>query len=199
MKKVLVIIGHPIADSFSHAIANAYVASATQSGATVEVIDLARSNIAELPVDRAVLKVNGIDDTARLGSELHEFALKVQRADHLVFVYPVWWGTYPAVLKVFFDRVFLAGFVFKNKSGPSWDKFLTGKTARIFVTMDAPKWFDRVWYRGASLASLKRAILWYCGVKTVGATVFDRLRFSDAEKRAAWLNRTAVLASRDAR
>lgn len=43
--------------------------------------------------------------------ELEEDLVKAQElirwADHLVFVYPIWWGTMPAVLKGFFDRVFL--------------------------------------------------------------------------------------------
>lgn len=45
--------------------------------------------------------------------ELEEDLVKAQElirwADHLVFVYPIWWGTMPAVLKGFFDRVFLPG------------------------------------------------------------------------------------------
>ena len=199
MKHIAVIIGHPIAGSFSHAIANAYVASARLQGAEVRVIDLATSSFDVTTRDRDELKVAGLDDTVRLGSEINAYAEDIEWAKHLVFVYPVWWGTYPAVLKGFFDRVFLAGFVFANKKGPQWDKFLTGRTSRLFVTMDAPKAFDYIWYRGASVSSVKNAILWYTGVRSRGVTKFDRVRFSTPQQRDKWLKQAASLAKQDAR
>lgn len=199
MKKILVVVGHPISGSFSHAISAAYVESALSAGAEVRVVDLATAVFDETTHDRNELKVAGIADTTRLGSELHGYASDLEWAEHIVLAYPVWWGTYPAVLKGFFDRVFLAGFVFANKKGPQWDKFLTGRTARLFVTMDAPKAFDYIWYRGASVSSVKHAILWYIGVKTRGVTKFDRMRFSTPERRKQWLARVRNLALSDAK
>ena len=162
------------------------------------MIDLAEIRFEAVTHDRQDLKVAGLRDTARLGAEIQDMAQTVEWAEHLVFAYPVWWGTYPAVLKGFFDRVFLAGFVFANKKGTAWDKFLTGRTARVFITMDAPAFFDKIWYRGASAASIKFPILWYVGVKTKGVTSFDRVRFSAPERRAAWLRKVAELARKDA-
>ncbi|GAB2821870.1 NAD(P)H-dependent oxidoreductase [Alpinimonas psychrophila] len=198
MKRIAVIIGHPIPGSFSHAITDAYVASARAHGAEVRILDLAAIAFESVTHDRRDLKVAGLEDTVRLGPEIHDMAETIDWAEHFVFAYPVWWGTYPAVLKGFFDRVFLAGFVFANKKGTAWNKFLTGRTARVFITMDAPAFFDKIWYRGASAASLKFPILWFVGVKTKGITRFDRVRFSTLERRSAWLLKTAELARKDA-
>ncbi|MEM6771760.1 MAG: NAD(P)H-dependent oxidoreductase, partial [Bacteroidota bacterium] len=68
-------------------------------------------------------------------------------ADHLVWVYPVWWGSVPAVMKGFIDRLFLPGFAFRKHEGSmvKWDKLLAGKTARLISTLDQPSWFYR-WY-----------------------------------------------------
>ena len=44
----------------------------------------------------------------------------------------------PALMKVFFDRVFLPGFAFKYRGGSVPDKLLTGRTAHLMVTMDTP-------------------------------------------------------------
>jgi NAD(P)H dehydrogenase (quinone) len=199
MKKIAVIIGNPIEGSFTHAMASTYAEAARAQGAEVRVIDLATSSFAETTHERNELKVAGLADTKRLGDTVSGFAETIQWANHLVFAYPVWWGTYPAVLKGFFDRVFLSGFVFANKKGPQWDKFLTGRTARIFVTMDAPVAFDYIWYRSASVSSVKHAILWYTGIRTTGVTKFDRVRFSSAELREKWLFKVAGLARSDAK
>jgi NAD(P)H dehydrogenase (quinone) len=64
-------------------------------------------------------------------------------ANHLVFVYPTWWAGLPALLRLFFEMVFSPGFAFKyhdrmGKKIVGWDKLLTGKSARIISTMDAP-------------------------------------------------------------
>lgn len=198
MKRIAVIVGHSIPGSFSHAIADAYAESARFSGAEVRMIDLAEIRFDAVTHDRQDLKVVGLDDTARLGPEVHAMAQTVKWAQHIVFAYPVWWGTYPAVLKGFFDRVFLAGFVFANNKGAAWDKFLIGRTARVFTTMDAPALFDRIWYRNASAVSITFSILWYVGVKTKGISRFDRVRFSTPERRATWLKKVAELARKDA-
>jgi putative NADPH-quinone reductase len=67
---------------------------------------------------------------------------KILWAEHLVWIYPIWWGSMPAILKGFIDRLFLLGFAFKKKENSVWwDKLLTGKSARIITTLDQPKWY----------------------------------------------------------
>jgi NAD(P)H-dependent FMN reductase len=59
----------------------------------------------------------------------------IQWADHLVFVYPTWWGTVPALLKGFLDRVLTAGFAFNEiKGGTGYEPLLKGRSARLITT-----------------------------------------------------------------
>ena len=59
-------------------------------------------------------------------------------AEHLVFVYPTWWGTFPALLKGFRDRVVPPGFAFRDVSPDKCDELLAGRTADLITTMDTP-------------------------------------------------------------
>ena len=62
-------------------------------------------------------------------------------AEHIVFVYPIWWGTMPALLKGWIDRTLLPRFAFKMRKGKLQpEKFLTGKTAEIIKTSGGPRW-----------------------------------------------------------
>ena len=134
MKKVLIINGHPDKKSLCFALAEQYKKGAQKSGASCKIIHL---------ID---LKFNPISMGYNVLLELEPDLLKTQQAileaDHLVMVYPNWWGTYPALLKGFIDRVFLPNFAFKyHKDSPMPEKLLKGKTARMIVTMDTPRWY----------------------------------------------------------
>lgn len=199
MKRITVVIGHPRPGSFNHAIAGEYIAAARAGGAEVRTIDLAEVRFDESTNDVDQLRTHGPDQLEHLPVEIQDMINDVLWAQHLVFVHPVWWGTYPAVLKGFIDRVFLSGVVFKyGKTRNGWDKLLKGRTARIISTMDAPAFFDRFWYGSPASASLRRPLLWYCGVRTIGTTKLTPIRHSSQETRAKWLGKVSALGARDA-
>jgi putative NADPH-quinone reductase len=195
--RILVVIGTPIAGSLNHALADAYVAGARDAGADVRVVDLANDTIPAHPTSREQLRLPVGDAT--LDPEVASYVDDVRWADHIVFFHPQWWGTYPAALKAFIDRVFLAGFAYRYRPKTALsERLLAGRTARIVMTMDTPRWWNRLMYRNAAETSLKSAILAYCGVKTVGTTRFSPVRFSEAELRGRWMAEAAKLGRRDA-
>jgi NAD(P)H dehydrogenase (quinone) len=118
-------------------------------------------------------------------------------AQHLVFVYPIWWGAMPALLKGFIDRVFLPGFAFKYRSGsPLWDRLLAGRSAHLFVTMDSPPWYFRWVYRMPGHQQMKRTILEFSGIRPVAITSFGPVRGSSVRQREKWLERVKASARR---
>lgn len=83
----------------------------------------------------------------------------------------------PALLKGFFDRVFLPGFAFKyHKSDPWWDRLLAGRTGRLIITTDAPWWWNKFVLWDPAIRVLKKTILEFCGVKPVRVTQFDEIK-----------------------
>ena len=181
MKKILIINGHPDKESFCFALAESYKKGADTNGDQCQLVHL---------ID---LKFNPILTYGyRLVSELEPDLLKIQQdilqADHLVFVYPNWWATFPALLKGFIDRVFLPNFAFKyHEKGPFWDKLLKGKTARLIVTMDTPRWYYWLVNRSAGHNAMKIGILEFCGIKPVKISVFAPVKSADNLKRKNWL------------
>lgn len=190
MKNILIINGHPDKESLCTALAASYKMGAELSGATCKLINL-------FDLDFNPILTYGYRKISVLEPNLVEAQRDIAVANHLVFVYPTWWGTYPALLKGFFDRVFLPGFAFKyHKSGPLWDKLLKGKTARLIVTMDSPKWYNFFVYRSPGYNSMKRAILEFCGIKPVKISSFATVKSSDDLKRKKWLEEVHELGRR---
>lgn len=197
--RILVVIGTPLPETLNHALASAYIDAARAGGAEVRVVDLAVDPIPAHPTDRADLRAPRSEADRPLDPTVAAYLDDVLWAQHLVFFHPQWWGTYPAALKAYIDRVFLsnATFRYRERSAIS-ERLLAGRTARIVMTMDSPRFWNRLVYRNAAETSLKRATLAYCGVKTVGITRFTPVRFSDEPARSEWIARVGRLGTTDA-
>lgn len=118
----------------------------------------------------------------------------IQWCDHMVWVYPTWWGTMPGLMKGFIDRVFLPGKAFKyREKSPLWDKLLKGRSGRIITTMDSPLWYNWLIYRNAGHHAMKRATLEFCGIRPVRITAFGKIRWQSDTGRAKMLCKVAAL------
>lgn len=187
MNKILIINCHPDKESFCFALTESYRRGAQNSGAVCKVLNL---------ID---LKFNpvltfGYRKISELESDLIQAQKDILEAHHMVFVYPNWWSTYPALLKGFFDRVFLPNFAFKyHEKGPFWDKLLKGKSARIIVTMDTPWWYYWLINRNAGHNSIKIGILKFSGINPVKITSIGPVKSSNENKRKQWLKEVEQL------
>jgi len=187
MKNILIINGHPNKNSFNTALANAYKTGASTREVTIQEIHIAALNF------NPNLEF-GYTKRMELEPDLIDAWEKIKWADHLVWVHPVWWGSMPAKLKGFIDRVFLPGFAFKYRENSVWwDKLLTGKTAHIITTLDQPGWYYALVYGKPSINQLRKSTLQFCGVKPVKVTYVGIIKDAPESKRIQWLQRIESL------
>ena len=125
------------------------------------------------------VKTGGLGDVAAaLPAALH-------RAKHAIRVLL---PAYPALLKGFFDRVFLPKFAFEyEKNSPLPKKLLIGRSARAIVTMDTPIWYYWLIYKMPGHNSVRNCILKLCGINPVKFTSFYPVRHADGNKRKKWI------------
>jgi putative NADPH-quinone reductase len=115
--RALVVIAHPCDDSFCHAAAERAVAGLSAAGHHVDTIDLYADGFrTAMSLDERLAYHT---DDPILDDQVGEHAALLQRAQILVFVYPTWWSTVPAILKGWLERVMVpgVGFVFDERSG----------------------------------------------------------------------------------
>lgn len=181
MRKILIINGHPNKNSFNFGIAEAYKQGTLSTGAQVQEIV-----IAELDFNPNLQQ--GYQQRTEWEPDLVTAWEKIQWADHLVWIHPVWWGGMPAIAKGFIDRVFLPGFTFKYRENSVWwDKLLKGKTGHIITTLDQPGWIYRLMFGRPSVNQLRKSTLEFCGVKPVRVSYIGIVRNSTSEQREKWL------------
>ena len=186
-QKVLVINGHPDKKSFNYALSDAYLKGLEGSKADIELL-----NIADLDFNPN-LKY-GYRKISELEPDLLEAIDRIKQADHMVWILPMWWYGMPALMKGFIDRIFLPGFFFKYQKGnPFPKKLLKGKTARLIITADTVRWYDR-WFMGSPLINqFKKGTLEFCGVKPVKVTYIAPIKDSSDTFRAKWLSKVQKL------
>ncbi len=179
---VLIIVGHPRGlDTLCGALAQAYKQGADAAGATVRLIDLAA-----LEFDVHVRHPS--PNQQALEPDLAAVRGAIEAADHLVFSYPTWWGTYPALLKGLLDRVLLPGWAFeKTESGTGFAGMLAPRTAEIITTMDTPGPIYAFLYRAPGQNAMRRATLDFCGLDVVRHSRFGAVLHADEERRNTWL------------
>ena len=184
---IAIVIGHPYPGSYCNALAHAYAAGARRSGAEVRILDLSRMSF------EPNLK-HGYHKRTELEPDLLAAQETIRWADHLVFVYPNWWGSMPAVLKGFLDRTLLPGFAFQTRPNSLLvDKLLKGKSARIIVTMDSPGWYYRLVMGNAGHRLMKKAVLNFCGIAPVKVTGIGPVKTAKREWLEKELRKVEVL------
>lgn len=189
-KNILIIIGHPLSSSFCAALARAYGEGVQTTGAELKMLYINQLNFD--PLLHQAYK-----GKQTLESDLEEAQALISWSHHLVLAYPVWWGTMPALLKGFIDRVFLPGFAFQYRQGfPYLQKLLRGRSASLLITMDSPPLLHTLLLGRPGIRSLKQSVLQFSGFRPVYSHLFGSIRLSTEKRREQWLHRCRTLGSR---
>lgn len=192
MSNILLIQGHPdpAGGHLCHALADAYAAGAHAAGHRTSIVTPAL--LAFPPLRNAREWEEG-----ELPPALVPAQRAIAEAQHIVIIYPLWLGGMPGGLKVFLEQVARPGFALERKSrNPLKAGLLSGRSARVVVTMGMPALFYRWYYRAHSLKSLERNILRFVGIAPVRSTLVGAAgKMAQAEVKA-WCRRMQALGAR---
>lgn len=187
MKQVLIINGHPDKQSYNYALSDAYIKGAGKTKAIITQINISDLNF------NPNLKF-GYRQKTELEPDLLDVIAKIKKACHIVWVFPVWWYGYPAIMKGFIDRTFLPGITFEPIEGKAMPKkLLKGKSARVIITADTPGWYDYLFMKSPAINQFKKGTLKFCGINPVKVTYIAPIKNSSSGYREKWLNKVSLL------
>jgi putative NADPH-quinone reductase len=182
---VSVILAHPQAGSFNHAIAKTAVKQLKQNGHEVFFHDLYKENF------DPVLPAEEIPKAAALSYIIQGHCSEISLSDGIIVVHPNWWGMPPAILKGWVDRIIRPGVAYEFLEGDSGEGvpcgLLKARIALIFNTSNTyPEREKRVF--GDPLETLwKNCIFGLCGVKEIQRKTYSVIVTSTISERMAWL------------
>lgn len=187
--KVLVVFAHPRRKSFTGALLDSFLAGLDETGHEALVVDLYREGFDVLlkPADYAQYEEN----TPMPDDVLHEQA-RIEAADALAFVFPVWWWSFPAILKGWIDRVWSWGWAYGPGEHGSKGLLRHRKAVLLASAGGDEALYREYGYRDAMEIQLDQGIMGYCGLADVDSHVFYDVD-TNAAARARHLRRARAL------
>lgn len=188
-RRITIIQGHPdpAGNRFGHALAESYAQGAREAGHEVRLVEVAK-------IDFPLLRTQEEWKSGALPGCLQEAQDAIGWAEHLVFFFPLWMGTMPALLKAFLEQVARPGFAFgEGENGKPPTRLLKGKSARIVVTMGMPAFLYRWYFLAHGLRGLERSILGFAGIAPIRETLIGMVEASEKTNREKWLPKLRML------
>lgn len=182
--KILYVYAHPEPKSYNGALKDVAMISLTGRGHEVRVSHLYamrfkavldaqdfRIRASHDVFNPAEEQIHGIS-TNSLAMDIQEEIERIAWADLLIFQFPLWWSSMPAILKGWFDRVFVQGFVVDIGAGAVYERgLLRGKKGMLVVTTGSP---EPMYAPGGIHGDLRRHlsviehnILEFCGIEVL--------------------------------
>jgi len=186
-KRIVVINGHPdpYPERYCAALAEAYRAGAEAGGHDVRMLKVGE-------MDFAPIRSRAEFEDTEPSRVIAEAQATLRWAQHMVIVHPLWLGTAPAVLKAFLEQTFRYGFAMPQPGEGMPGGLLSGRSARIIVTMGMPAVIYRLVFGAFGVRSMKRGILGISGIRPVRLTFVGQVETS-REVRIKWLTRMTAL------
>jgi NAD(P)H dehydrogenase (quinone) len=177
ISNALIIYAHPKTGGYCEAILEETKAVLAAKNVPTEILDLYALNYNPVLLEEEHYTAG----KKTVSQQTLSFQEMIRKSDTLIFIYPLWWGTMPAMLKGFFDRTMVSGFGYEyRRSMPVG--LLTGKKAVVMFTSGGPAMYSKIMKCGRPAKLITKDILAFCGIKAKAHQLGSANHFEDKEK-----------------
>lgn len=188
INNALIVTAHPVANALSHSLAARIADRLREQGTQVEIADLHAEAFTPAML-RSDLEVYHGDANALPADILRE-QQRVERADMLVFVFPVYWWSVPGLLKGWFDRVLTLNWAYKVAEDGRIVGNLRDVPVRLVATGGSDlNGFDKHGYSTAMQTQLVEGVFGFCGLKDVTLDILYEADSATPEQVDAFLKK----------
>lgn len=161
----LIIYTHPNHKSLNYAM---YQAAYNTAKTNPNITDIRTIDLYQEDFDpRLVFNETKRRRDMHTDAEMAPYREAITWADHITFVYPIWWGRPPAMLLGFIDKLFATNFAYKYTGKLMPEGLLKGKTVVCISTMKGPTGYPKFFLNNAHKALMKKALFSFVGIKKV--------------------------------
>lgn len=185
--KVVIIFNHPYDGSYCNAILKSVTLGLQQANHEIDLIHLDKDGFN--PVMTAA-DLKAFRDKNPVDPKVISYKNRIEQADHLIFIFPIWWELMPALMKGFVDKVIFPGVAYdytnasNTRMKPLWSK-LKGLT--MITTMNTPNYLYALIFGNAIKKAMILGTFWKLGYKNRKWISFNEVKQVSKEKREKWL------------
>ena len=155
LMRVLVIFAHPLGDSYAATLRDTVVAALEAGAHSVDLCDLYQEDFDPTLSAQEWRDYENTSENTRAVSRQVE---RLRQAEGIIFVFPSWWYGMPAILKGYFDRVWLPGVAFEFGPQAIRPLLMSIRMFGVVTTTGAPEWFTRIYMGNPSRKVLMRGL-----------------------------------------
>lgn len=185
--RVAIVFNHPYEGSYCNAILTAVTNGLQKTNHEIDLIHLDKDNFNPV-MTSADLKA--FRDKKPIDPKVIAYKERLEKADHLVFIFPIWWELMPAMMKGFVDKVIFPGvmYVYKDASNTFMKPLMPNiKTITMITTMNTPKWLYWFLFGNAIKKAMMLGTFWKMGYKNRKWISFNQVKMVTQQKRQRWL------------
>lgn len=185
--RTVIVFNHPYEGSYCNAILKSVMNGLHKADQDVDLIHLDNDRF-----DPVMTKedLKAFLDRKPVDPVVLNYTERLARADHLIFIFPIWWEMMPALTKGFIDRVIFPGVAFEFKEkGHGMNPLLKNlKGVTVITTMNTPRLLYRLRYGNAVKKALLTGTFFKLGYRNLKWINLSMVKSASDKKRRKWLN-----------
>lgn len=184
--KVVIVFNHPYEGSFGNAILNSVTKGLEGANHEIDLMHLDNDGFNPV-MSKADLKA--FVEHKPVDSQVIDYNKRLEKADHLIFIFPIWWDLMPAMTKGFVDRVLTPGVVYDHHPrGFGLVPLLKNlKGVTVITTMNKPKIIYSLLIGNLIKRAMIKSVFKTMGYKNLKWISYNMVKLVSQEKRAKWL------------
>jgi len=195
--RTAVVFNHPYEGSYCNAVLEAVLSGLRQGGHEADLLHL--DNDGFDPVMRTA-DLKGFKNGTPVDPKVLEYRSRLEQADHLVLIFPIWWELMPAMTKGFIDKVIFPGVAYDYDNSGRWPKMIKRwerlKGITLITTMNTPSTVYRLIFGNAIKKAVFTGTFWKMGYGPGKWINLNMVKFVPEKKRKKWLGQIEVRFSR---
>lgn len=190
---ITIVYAHPYDGSFNHAILER-VAATLEKKHSVDIIDLYKDGFDPI-IKKEELAV--YSEGKYFDENVKKYQEKLNKTEHLMLIFPIWWTEAPAIMKGFFEKVLLKSWAYLSSEGKFPEGLLTHISgATVITTMSGPGFYYNLIVGNPLKGSVVKGTLKFCGIKKVKVIKVPSVTTAGNEKRGKWLDKIEKYAAK---
>lgn len=180
--KVVIVFNHPYEGSYCNAVLGSVTKGLQKAQHEIDLIHLDKDNFN--PVMTAS-DLKGFVERKPVDPQVMEYRQRLEQAEHLILIFPIWWELMPAMTKGFIDKVIFPGVAYDHppKGVLFTPLFKKIKGVTMITTMNSAGIVYRLIFGNAIQRSVLRGTFWKTGYKNRRWINLTMVKMISEEKR----------------